>query len=413
MQSVLQRTFTAFSGLYLACLMGANAVVLVPQDALGTSGVFAASWIILHLTCFAYILAIRLKDGLSLMALGASLCAIVISCVISPKPYYSMTYGVMLFGNFVFAYLVFCYFDLTNFLRIWGKVILGMVIISFAGMAAGYDNVFYFDPHERSNIFGFTPVRGFFSHKIRASLYAAIAIVIFLTLFRSWFRVVAVAVLSIFILLTGSATGITVLVFSLALLALFAIIKRFRIPLWQVAAIVLIPVGPATYFLYNNFEALLVALGRDPTLTGRTYLWSWGLDAWLERPILGWGFRGYFESEHAARQVAFIPSFHNYDVPHFHQSFLQTAVDFGAIGLFVVLAAIARSLTRSYRRGFLQGDPAYACSFLLLGSILFASLTMFLFVDYNHACTVFIAACFFYCLSDRGVGQPQIRRLAN
>ncbi len=53
----------------------------------------------------------------------------------------------------------------------------------------------------------------------------------------------------------------------------------------------------AIYFAINS-DIILGALGKDPTLTGRTLIWPYVIEAIRERPILGWGFCAFWSPLH-------------------------------------------------------------------------------------------------------------------
>jgi len=104
------------------------------------------------------------------------------------------------------------------------------------------------------------------------------------------------------------------------------------------------------------FDPILKIFGKDSTLTGRTYLWAEGIRNGLKKPILGYGYFGFWqpgrpEAEHY---------WHKFDIPgksgfHFHNLFIQSFVDLGAIGLALVILLIVYSLYKSLRAGLKDG----------------------------------------------------------
>ena len=85
------------------------------------------------------------------------------------------------------------------------------------------------------------------------------------------------------------------------------------------------------------------------TLTGRTDLWLFGIDTFAKRPVYGWGFNAYFDSPESLWLRVRVPAFQNYEVPHFHQSYIQTAVDLGLPAVLRVVGLLGYVLLRSYR----------------------------------------------------------------
>jgi O-antigen ligase len=209
-----------------------------------------------------------------------------------------------------------------------------------------------------------------------------------------------------FIILTASATGYVLLAVSCVVYALtFAAAKRRTtvdgfIVSRVAVGILLVPV------VWLVWGELLAALGRDATLTGRTLLWSWGLDAWRARPILGWGYNAYFESEHAQQMHASIVELRYYDVPHFHESFIQTAVDLGAVGLITFLAMLLATAVGSYRYAILSERHIGVAFFTLTAALAVGALAMYIFPEYNHFATFLLFLLYF---SLRSAGSKNLR----
>lgn len=93
------------------------------------------------------------------------------------------------------------------------------------------------------------------------------------------------------------------------------------------------------------------AVGRDLTLTGRTELWQVGWDAFVQRPVLGWGYDNH-------QSVMETPSF---GVPfnHYHNGYLDSLVSGGVLfGAAILLSYGAFfSRYRSFRTTISNGFP--------------------------------------------------------
>ncbi|MDB5492383.1 MAG: Exopolysaccharide production protein ExoQ [Micavibrio sp.] len=86
----------------------------------------------------------------------------------------------------------------------------------------------------------------------------------------------------------------------------------------------------------NVQEKVLNSLGKDSTLTGRTYLWSEGIKVGQERPVLGHGYSAFW----VAGQPQAEKYWHEFYIPnptgfHFHNLFIQSFVDLGFVGLAI------------------------------------------------------------------------------
>ena len=77
----------------------------------------------------------------------------------------------------------------------------------------------------------------------------------------------------------------------------------------------------------------LTAVGKDPTLTGRTYLWSEGIKTGMENPILGVGFGAFWvPGTLEAEKLWYQFEMFNRSGFHFHNLFINLFVDLGILG---------------------------------------------------------------------------------
>lgn len=99
------------------------------------------------------------------------------------------------------------------------------------------------------------------------------------------------------------------------------------------------------------FDLVLGAFGKDSTLTGRTYLWQQGIEAAKAAPIFGIGYQAYwvqgFSEAERLWQEFYITARSGF---HFHNTYIETAVETGLIGLgllsLVLLASVIGHLKR-------------------------------------------------------------------
>ncbi len=102
----------------------------------------------------------------------------------------------------------------------------------------------------------------------------------------------------------------------------------------------------------------LHAAGKDSTLTGRTILWQLAWRYIRQAPVLGCGFNGFWTDD-ITSDSAFVDGVMGDELPHFHNGYLEMAVELGwtgtAIEVLTILACL-RPIGRLVRRG----DPAAA-----------------------------------------------------
>lgn len=132
----------------------------------------------------------------------------------------------------------------------------------------------------------------------------------------------------------------------------------------------------------DPLSLVLDKLGKDPTLTGRTTLWTFGLEIFRQHPILGVGYKAYWDSP--ATSSEYLKYFVAQDLWFFHNNFLEVAVALGIVGLSAFLAGIAAAAVVIYRRATLVGGAESAWSILIFLYLLsLAGVEYPLFVNHN------------------------------
>lgn len=165
------------------------------------------------------------------------------------------------------------------------------------------------------------------------------------------------ALSSALLLLTGSKTGLLVLVIVLLLLLLYRALRLRDTVIIPLAIVVVLGVGTVSTLLLGNWESILVGLGRDLSLSGRTALWQNAIELINLRPWLGYGFRAFWQPEGAATVIW---QALGYEPPHAHNGYLNTALDLGLVGLgwFFVSLLITYGRSIQYLR-FSRGMTAF------------------------------------------------------
>jgi exopolysaccharide production protein ExoQ len=97
----------------------------------------------------------------------------------------------------------------------------------------------------------------------------------------------------------------------------------------------------------GSFSDLLGAVGKDTTLTGRTSLWSAAVASIAAHPVLGVGYQAYWQiGSWGAEELWDISYVTNKTGYHFHDTYLEIAVDLGLVGLSIFLVNIIAILMR-------------------------------------------------------------------
>ena len=117
---------------------------------------------------------------------------------------------------------------------------------------------------------------------------------------------------------------------------------RLRMPLYAtvvasvlVGTLGLVLVAPRT-------DALILLMGRTPELTGRTEIWHWVIGFIQERPLLGYGYAGFWTESVSATVERAIGS-HMYS----HNGYLDTILTIGILGLSLAMVFLGVGLKRA------------------------------------------------------------------
>lgn len=138
----------------------------------------------------------------------------------------------------------------------------------------------------------------------------------------------------VLVVMSTSKTGLLILLVTLAFAEIF---RSLRLELGLVLltwASSIFMLSGLISFIAANFEAIVTALDRDPTLSGRTIIWGALIDKIHLRPWLGYGYYGFWHGAYGESAViskiitAYIP-------PHAHNGLFDLVIAFGLIGLIL------------------------------------------------------------------------------
>lgn len=219
--------------------------------------------------------------------------------------------------------------------------------------------------------------RGIFAHKNTLGRLMVLGAIVFLLLALGGRRFRPIAwsgfILSIvLLLLSNSITALFVFLIFLILLPLcWSLRWRYTLMIPFFITIVLLG-GGALVWLLSHAESILGMLGKDTTLTGRTGLWSAVIDMIWQRPLLGYGYSGFWlgwegESSYVWR-VAGVKAVQA------HNGFLELWLNLGLLGVLAFSALFLLSFLRAIAwarwtqtvRGFW---PLFYLEFMLLFSL--------------------------------------------
>lgn len=380
---------------YLCAAMGSVGVLFLPQGALeaASNPLYVGTWILLYLASGFSLLLRPYFDRETLILLALSIFAIV-SAVWSPQPLATVTNATMLLANVLFIAQSRRVVSAERFVRV---VLWSTTFLAFAGTVmaiVGLDSAMYIDAHQRSTYLGTQPIRGLFSHKITAGVFATIAAVIAAVCLNGAKRVLLPVALFAFVLATGSTGALALFTVSIVITFLVTLSLKLRLKSEALVTGLVTAMVLGAVFVGTALPFALEAVGGDASLTGRSELWGWAWDVILQRPILGFGYYGYIGSEMAKQAALEIPRFVYYDVPHFHNAYLQTLVDLGVVGFAVQVFLLLYALAKHYRRAYYTHDRTHLAFAVVLIVIVAVSMGMHALFQYNHFLTLFAFRAF-------------------
>jgi exopolysaccharide production protein ExoQ len=219
-------------------------------------------------------------------------------------------------------------------------------------------------------------LRGPFAHKSTLGLFLAVALAFLLaSRLRSSYKAAAAVGLTLLLLLSQSATGISAALVAAAVWLLVSTLasaedSRAR-TLGGVTAVGMLIMG--VYIAFASLPVVTASFGKDITLTGRTYIWAASVRVIAERPWLGYGWGGVwadpFRDPTATmnRQIGFQAS-------HAHNSALQLLLELGIVGLVLWLGTLVLLIRLGWQ--LLRRDDSLGMLLVLVGTVIaFAGLS--------------------------------------
>ena len=183
---------------------------------------------------------------------------------------------------------------------------------------------------------------------------------------KLWMASFALCVFNL--LMSRGKTSLVCLLLGLALLAVFSLARRG--PVRAVLAVW----GAGALSLAAGFSAFVVpqaffhAIGKDPTLTGRTQIWAAVLGQVAQRPLTGFGFAAFWNKESVPAMV--VAKQTGWVAPEAHNGWLDLLAQVGWVGL--VLTSLGCLLGLAFAIGRWGGrddgwfSPIYLVVFLAM-----------------------------------------------
>ena len=194
-------------------------------------------------------------------------------------------------------------------------------------------------------------IRGVFTHKNGLGAAMALAFLVEWYLRDASLSAKALKWLSLsafagLLVISNSMTSAVTLVATLGgVWMIRALCVRRGVPLSAVAVFAAIAVLAVTAIGIGPGD-LMGVVGRSPDITGRTELWSGVVDAIQQKPLLGYGFSGFWRgatagSDAIAGQLQWAPMYS-------HNGYLEISLSLGLVGLSLAILLLAVGFKRAW-----------------------------------------------------------------
>ncbi len=194
--------------------------------------------------------------------------------------------------------------------------------------------------------------RGIFIHKNPFGQVMVLSSLIFLSLSSRkgrtvWMPRLGLAVSAFMIIMSASSSSL------INFVTLILISMVIKIALWPER--VMIPVvcllgaiGCFTsLFLVEILELVVGSVGKDLTLTGRSDIWPIVIRQGLERPILGYGYSGFWGDWNSPGAAVWKD--YGWLAPNAHNGFIDLWIQLGFVGAAIFLACLLQMFMRSFQ----------------------------------------------------------------
>jgi len=208
--------------------------------------------------------------------------------------------------------------------------------------------------------------RGHFIHKNVAAAMMVLAAFVGMFVFRMgmrWRGALLVVGAVFFLMHTGGKAATASLPIVLVLAYVFERAPLTRIPMviGGVALFNFVAIGSAGYPGVREF---VESLGVDPSFTNRSDVWRVGFNALVERPLTGYGFQAFWQTDEMLAKAGRGTDW-AYAAFNGHNAFLDLALTTGIPGFFVTLCWIMVLPLRDVGRAMRSGNnPALTTLFV-------------------------------------------------
>ncbi|MFT4153213.1 O-antigen ligase family protein [Parafilimonas sp.] len=353
--------FIFLSGAFLTVLNGGSITDSGTADVDAEAGNLGAQifWILVYVT----VIILSAKQIGSMLALLNEnkillffILLMLLSSLWSDVPLVTLRKTISLYGSTLLGLYLVQNYSLTGVLRIISIAlnITGIFSLLAALLLPSYGIMH--DLHEGA-------WRGVFIHKNHLGRMMVINIVCTLVLVRYDKKVrkraLYIILFSVFLIIKSQSMGALIISFVTVFINQVFRSLKLKANLFAVSVLVFILTGSViVYYLLNNYQQILIGLGKDPTLTGRTILWSQLSIAIARKPFLGYGLGGFWLGNSGPSALVWAAV--GWEPIQSHNGYFDIALDLGLLGLALFIILFLKYYARFIYRYALLKQEIYS-----------------------------------------------------
>ena len=176
----------------------------------------------------------------------------------------------------------------------------------------------------------------------KCSVYLLSPALIFGPWRRRWLMLVYIAAMLIFIVEAKAVSSLFVTAVFVSFMIVLHVGRRLeRRTALFLGAIFTFVLLIVSMFVSSHFASILEAFGRDPTLTGRTEIWSYLFTSIAKRPLLGYGYYAFWQgmTGESANVIMAAHWFFGYA----HNGLLEIVLQIGVLGAGLFLLTFVKA----------------------------------------------------------------------
>jgi O-antigen ligase len=236
-------------------------------------------------------------------------------------------------------------YDWRTLLRVLGLVWITVAVLSFltALLVPSFGVMYEIHVGAWKGLFYEKNQMG--GHMARAAFLCGFLFIMDAPWRRIWGAGVFLCVL--LVLLSTSKTSLLGLLLGFAILGAGMWMKRGVVTGMTSAWLGVVLAGTFACVMVLAPEVIFTALGRDPSLTGRTDIWATLIDMINARPLLGYGYGAFWAAE--SEPAYWVRVLVEWDAPTAHNGWVEVAIALGLIGLVCLILDFMMTIYRAAR----------------------------------------------------------------